>query len=599
MSPETAHHEALVTAAARFIPGDEGRPLFVWHHAPAADLRRGAGVVLCPPLGYEYMSAYHAWRILADSIARTGFDVLRLDYDGTGNSAGDYADPHRVDAWLRSVRHAMAVARDLSASRSVALVGLRAGALLALHAGAGADVDRLVLWSPFASGSECARETRALAALSRQDHAVADDPPDELNVAGHAISRSTLDGLSTLTPGAIAACPARDVLIVHRDGRTPVSAVAPTLTQLGCRVTEIRPDGTEAMLVPPQLATVPEAPIRAIVDWLAAWPVCSTNRRRAASSDAGHHASRVDGVLERTVRFGRNERLFGVLGTPHRPGSRAAIVFFNTGVEHHIGPHRMYVPLARQWVASGHVVLRFDIGGIGDSAPPPGATAQVAYPSHMFDDARAAIEFLRTSAPGRPVVGVGLCSGAWLAFRAAADGVEVDAVAAINPPLYLREPDGGAKWLAEGRELERYRQSIRAPQKWAKALRGQASISAFTRTVTEALSRRLAHRFSAAFAHTPPEGLARDLVAIAGRRIRTLLVFSACGDGLAYFEAHAQRAVRNPAVQETIRSVVVDGAGHSFRPRAAQHRVRELLTTFVGELGGGADADVLADPPPV
>ena len=75
-------------AQPRFIVTNE-RWLFSWHHPPSADTGRGAGVVLCPPLGYEYMSAYPTFRILAERLAALGFDVLRLDYDGTGNSSGD------------------------------------------------------------------------------------------------------------------------------------------------------------------------------------------------------------------------------------------------------------------------------------------------------------------------------------------------------------------------------------------------------------------------------------------------------------------------------------------------------------------------------
>ena len=76
-----------------------------------------------------------------------------------------------------------------------------------------------------------------------------------------------------------------------------------------------------------------------------------------------------------------------------------SIVLLNTGFEYHVGPHRLYVPLARDWAARGHLVLRFDLGGIGDSAPPPGAPDNVAYPGHMLDDAREAIALVRKEAP--------------------------------------------------------------------------------------------------------------------------------------------------------------------------------------------------------
>jgi hypothetical protein len=38
-------------------------------------------------------------------------------------------------------------------------------------------------------------------------------------------------------------------------------------------------------------------------------------------------------------------------------------------------------------------------------------------------------------------------------------------------------------------------------------------------------------------------------------------------------------------VQAFVKKVVVEGAGHSFRPRAAQRTLRGLLTDFVARIG--------------
>src|SRR5262245_50515515 len=121
-------NESMPAARATFLAlGD--RSLFAWHHPPAPRLRRDAGILLCPALGYEYMSAHRTYRILAERLAAIGFDVLRFDYDGTGNSSGGPADRDRLVAWLRSIDRAMAELRSLSASNDITLIGLRGGAL--------------------------------------------------------------------------------------------------------------------------------------------------------------------------------------------------------------------------------------------------------------------------------------------------------------------------------------------------------------------------------------------------------------------------------------------------------------------------------------
>jgi pimeloyl-ACP methyl ester carboxylesterase len=221
--------------------------------------------------------------------------------------------------------------------------------------------------------------------------------------------------------------------------------------------------------------------------------------------------------------------------------------------------------------------MRFDLGGIGDSEPAPGAEANVAYPERMLDDASEAITFVRGESPHRQVIVAGLCSGGWLAYLAAREGLPVDGIVSINPPLYLRDAAAATQWLWDADALGRYRQSMRDPAKWIKALRGRASYARFARVALFALRRQLAVR--GVLGEAIPNGLAKDLRAIAERRIRSLFIFSSGDYGLAYFE-HAASTLRRAEVREFVRYVVVDGAGHTFRPRAAQATLRELLSDF-------------------
>ena len=592
MRTDEAMRFELPVAEPRFV-ATNGRWLFTWHHRPPSRVRRGACVVLCPPLGFEYMSAYATFRILAEQIAALGFDVLRLDYDGTGNSCGDYHDPDRAGAWIRSVTAAIHEARRLTGSSLVALVGFRAGAILALQAAADTgEVERLVLWNPFASGHAYVRELKALAGLSRQDHALDESDARGVNVAGHLVTNETIDALDRWTLDAIQNRPARDVLIVDRDDRPASPTVDARLERLGARVTSIRPGGTSAVLALPHVAKVPEEVLGGITAWLDGWDV--SRRPTADTPDVSRCDMAPAGSCgrERAVRFGPGSRLFGIVDSPLGEASVApAIILLNTGVEYHVGPHRMYVPLAREWAARGHLVLRFDLGGIGDSLPPGAAAGNVAYPDHMLDDLRHAIAWVRHAAPHSQVVVAGICSGGWLAFRAARDGLAVDAIVSINPPLYLRDGAAGTQWLSQEHEFERYHRAMRDGSKWMKALRGGASYRSFVRIAARAIGRRAAVRASGVLGHWMPDGLANDLCTIANRGIVSLFVFSGGDQGLEYFQVHAPPAFRRARVRRFVQHQIVDGAGHTFRPSSSQQVLRQVLTDFVA-----ARASSLATP---
>jgi alpha-beta hydrolase superfamily lysophospholipase len=578
-----------VTPAPRpLFMGPAGRCLFAWHHPARQEERRGAAVLLCPPLGFDYICVYRTWRILAERLSTLGFDAIRFDYDGTGDSAGNPEDPDRPEAWLRSIERARTEARALTGSSAVAFVGLRLSATLALQAAAArGGVDRLVLWSPFRSGRAYLHELKAFARLSRQGHVTEAGEEPDIEAAGHVITGPTAEALARWDLDALAVPPAAHVLIVDRDDLCVDPLLADRLESLGSRVTRLRPVGTVDMLAQPALAKVPQDALDAITGWLGDWRPSET-RPRAPSEKAGAESSTIAhgaGHRERAVRFGPGDRLFGILTEPAgAAGSAPGLILLNTGCEYHVGPNRLYVPMAREWATRGHAVLRYDLGGIGDSAPPPGAEENEVYPAHALDDVREAIALFQREAPGRRIVVAGLCSGAWLAFLAAREGLPIDGIISVNPPLYLRDGSSGSRRLAEYDELGRYQRSLGDPAKWAKALRGRAAYGTFARLAAAHLGRKIASRVGTTFAGRPLEGLARDLERIAERGITSLFMFSRGDGGLDYFRLYASPALRRLKVRERMRHVVVDGAGHTFRPRAAQRALRELLDEFVAHL---------------
>ncbi len=96
-----------------------------WLTAPVGS-SSSVGVVIVPPIGYEYWSSHRTLRTLAERLAGRGCCALRFDFDGTGDSAGDQWDPARVRAWLNGVDHAADALRRWGVTTLV-LVGLRVG----------------------------------------------------------------------------------------------------------------------------------------------------------------------------------------------------------------------------------------------------------------------------------------------------------------------------------------------------------------------------------------------------------------------------------------------------------------------------------------
>jgi pimeloyl-ACP methyl ester carboxylesterase len=119
---------------------------------------------------------------------------------------------------------------------------------------------------------------------------------------------------------------------------------------------------------------------------------------------------------ELAVHFGRSASLLGILSRPpsRMPIRKPAVVVLNTGIAHRVGHHRMYVKMARELAALGHIVFRFDFSGIGDS--PPRADILNPIEAHQADLSEA-LDWLTASCDVNEVILIGLCAGAEIALR--------------------------------------------------------------------------------------------------------------------------------------------------------------------------------------
>lgn len=143
-------------------------------------------------------------------------------------------------------------------------------------------------------------------------------------------------------------------------------------------------------------------------------------------------------ILESVFRFGPNQSLLGVLSEPvevQHDVSRPAIVLFNAGIVHRVGPFRMNVDIARQLSRSGFRCLRMDLSGLGDSGIRSG---KLNSEERALLDAKDAFDGLEELGAEKFVV-LGLCSGAFNAFQSACNDPRVVGLVSIDGVAFPTE----------------------------------------------------------------------------------------------------------------------------------------------------------------
>lgn len=110
-------------------------------------------VLICPPLGQEYVRSYWALGLVAGQLARKGVHVMRFDYRGHGDSFGRSEHVASLSDWKEDIAIAIDQLKRRSDAETVMLVGLRAGAGLAAEvASERDDVNALLAWEPVVNG---------------------------------------------------------------------------------------------------------------------------------------------------------------------------------------------------------------------------------------------------------------------------------------------------------------------------------------------------------------------------------------------------------------------------------------------------------------
>lgn len=135
---------------------------------------------------------------------------------------------------------------------------------------------------------------------------------------------------------------------------------------------------------------------------------------------------------ERAISFGPDQALVGIvtLGASRPAGTAPPpLIMFNAGLLHRIGPHRMYVDVARRMADHGRTSLRMDFSGIGDSAA---RLDGLPATESVISEGQDAMNVLTQATRQQRFVLMGLCSGAYNAFEVARADERVSALVLID-----------------------------------------------------------------------------------------------------------------------------------------------------------------------
>ncbi len=230
-----------------------------------------AVVVLCNAFGDESLRAHRAYRQLAIRLNRVGFPVMRFDYYGTGDSAGEDAEG-TLTQWRLDTQAAVDEAKRRAGVSKVILAGLRLGASLAAQVAAQRqDVVKLALWEPIVDGAAYLAELQEahehkLFYLASGAAATKSARPTEL--LGFAITSAMLDELQGFDLLKLTSKPAQSILLTERLESESTKKFRAHLESLGARMAYESVDDPVIWAEDPDKALVPHNVLQAIVNWV-------------------------------------------------------------------------------------------------------------------------------------------------------------------------------------------------------------------------------------------------------------------------------------------------------------------------------------------
>lgn len=271
-------------------------------------------------------------------------------------------------------------------------------------------------------------------------------------------------------------------------------------------------------------------------------------------------------MIEDAHRFGEDGNLVGIVcaaGAGERGAEIPGMLILNAGLLHRVGPFRLHVSLARRLATEGYAALRFDLSGIGDSAPRADDRSNDA---HAMDDIRQAMDFMEQRVGCRRFVVIGLCSGAKNAHNIALVDERVEGIVLIDGYTYRT-------WRFYWRH---YAPRVARPKTWRNVLR--RVLANIVPAGAPAVPER-AEDGVGGLSCPPRSKTASELETLAARNVAMLYIYTG-GDGTYNYRAQMEDAFRDVDFRGNLQVRFFSRADHTFTRRRDRQPLIENIVDW-------------------
>ena len=191
-------------------------------------------------------------------------------------------------------------------------------------------------------------------------------------------------------------------------------------------------------------------------------------------------------MVEGGYFISNDNKLWYCMAMPTGQMRRCGIIFVHAADGNRLGPHRMFVELARKYNELGYPTLRFDLAGCGDST---GSVSSEGIRGEVLDVVNA-VGFFRDRMKLDGVILFGISRGARVSYTAMVEHkLAIDGLILLSTPL----SSGQAALKSFGGQLKEYAFKLGNGKSVRKLISGKADVVQIFRTLLKAL--RLNRRY--------------------------------------------------------------------------------------------------------